>query len=362
MRIKMNVSFGNDTPADYSGANILDLEFEHRKISVKDVLVFPGIVNAHDHLEFNLFPHVANGSYTDYRQWGADIHSKNKETIDSIKKIPVDLRLRWGVLKNLINGITHIVHHGGHHDLIKAITYPVFLNYQYLHSLATERYWKLKLNSWSNKSVMFHIGEGTSPQVTEEIDRVLTWNLLHRDLIGIHAIGMTPAQSKHFKSVVWCPLSNMNLYKATANVGELRTNTAILFGTDSTLTGSPNFWEHLRLARTFGMLSDAELYETVTSRPRNVLWEGAPTSVVVARKKADDSLNAFFELNPEDILLVVINGVVRLVDESILQGYESGFSRIQVGPAQKLVSEADASVLKLLMNYSVRVPLDVSLL
>jgi len=43
-------------------------------INFKDALAFPGLFNAHDHLEFNLFPRLSSKIYRDYLEWGNDIH------------------------------------------------------------------------------------------------------------------------------------------------------------------------------------------------------------------------------------------------------------------------------------------------
>src|SRR5258706_11703399 len=77
-----------------------------------DALIFPGLINSHDHLDFNLFPKLGNRIYKNYVEWGNDIHQQNKETIDAVLKIPKKLRAQWGIYKNLLNGITAVFNHG----------------------------------------------------------------------------------------------------------------------------------------------------------------------------------------------------------------------------------------------------------
>ena len=74
------------------------------------------------------------------------------------------------------------------------------------------------------------------------------------------------------------------------------------------------------------MLSDQEIFNSVTSLPasvwglqdRGALVEGKSADIVVA-KRNDNShlLDNFFQLNPEDILLVLNKGEIVLFDESI---------------------------------------------
>src|ERR1700744_6413118 len=77
-----------------------------------NAIAFPGLINSHDHLEFNLFPQLGNKKYNNYVEWGTDIHLNNKPLIDNVLKIPKSLRAEWGIYKNLINGVTTVVNHG----------------------------------------------------------------------------------------------------------------------------------------------------------------------------------------------------------------------------------------------------------
>src|SRR5690242_9639325 len=82
------------------------------RIEFENAIAFPGLINSHDHLDFNLFPKLGNRIYNNYSEWGKDIHVQNKETIDAVLKIPLPLRTQWGLYKNLLNGITTVVNHG----------------------------------------------------------------------------------------------------------------------------------------------------------------------------------------------------------------------------------------------------------
>src|SRR4026207_1340069 len=70
----------------------------------EDAMILPGLINSHDHLDFNLFPKLGNRVYANYTEWGKDIHTTHKETIDQVLKVPESLRIRWGLFKNLLNG------------------------------------------------------------------------------------------------------------------------------------------------------------------------------------------------------------------------------------------------------------------
>ncbi len=42
-------------------------------VNVDGYLILPGLINAHDHLEFNLFPRLGRGPYPNSEAWARDI-------------------------------------------------------------------------------------------------------------------------------------------------------------------------------------------------------------------------------------------------------------------------------------------------
>ena len=44
-------------------------------------LALPGLVNAHDHLEFNLFPNLGRGPYPNAAAWAAGIYQPERPPI-----------------------------------------------------------------------------------------------------------------------------------------------------------------------------------------------------------------------------------------------------------------------------------------
>ena len=73
------------------------------------------------------------------------------------------------------------------------------------------------------------------------------------------------------KPLSGCPASNQFLLDATASIDQLKHQTQVLFGTDSTLTACWNIWDHLRLARGKKQMDDDELFAAVTENAADVL-------------------------------------------------------------------------------------------
>jgi cytosine/adenosine deaminase-related metal-dependent hydrolase len=322
------------------------LHFEHG-------VAFPGLINSHDHLHFNLFPRLGNRRYADYVEWGADIHTVNRKEIDAVLKIPAPLRAIWGLYKNLLNGVTTVVHHGESQRVAPGLI-EIFDHCHSLHSVRQERRWRWRLNKpWARSwPFVIHAGEGTNPAAHQEIDSLIRWNRLKRPLVAIHGVAMDPMQAKGFTALVWCPAANDFLLKATADISRLESHTRILFGTDSTLTAGWNLWEQLRLARSQRLMSDEGLFAALTTTPSKVwgmaakgrIKEGFQADIVIAREKnSPATLESWFEVNPADIVLVVQGGRVLLCDEEYEQqareaGVFSGlFSQVRVGATIKYV-------------------------
>jgi hypothetical protein len=309
-------------------------------------------------------------------EWGRHIHTVYKDQINAVLQIPQTLRTAWGMYKNLLAGVTTVVNHGA----LLHVENPLLTVYQQtqnLHSVQFQKKWKWHLNNpvLKNSTCVIHTGEGSDQQSSAEIDALLQWNLLKRKLIGIHAVAMNPAQAKKFAGLVWCPESNRVLLNHHAAVPALKAMTTLVFGTDSTLTGNWNIWQHLRLARKLALVSDDELF-AMTSSAAATLW-GIDTGELQAGKDADiiiaktasgrASWNDVFGINPECMLLVLHKGNIRLFDGSLLPQLSNGqvdlndFSRISINGKMKWVQGNLPALINRIKTYhpAVQLPKEI---
>lgn len=287
-------------------------------IEFDDATAFPGFINSHDHLDFNLFPQLGNRVYNNYTEWGKGIHECNKDEINEVLKVPEQLRIKCGLYKNLLNGVTTVVNHGKklkiEDDLINVVQPSS------LHSPAFEKRWKWKLNNpLLTAPVVMHIGEGTDAKTKNEIDEVKRWNFLKKRIIAVHGVAMNAEQAASFYGLVWCPASNYFLLNQTADIVKLKEKTNIVFGTDSTLTAPWNLWEHFRMCKRSGV-NESELITMVTSKPAQ-LWKLNQVGVIAEEKNADIIIlrkkDDFFGLNSCEMLLFLHNGNIRLIKKSL---------------------------------------------
>ncbi|WP_426671160.1 amidohydrolase family protein [Mucilaginibacter sp. McL0603] len=335
-------------------AQILPAHFhdknDQHELNFDNAIVFPGLINSHDHLDFNLFPSLGDRTYNNYTEWGRHIHKNYKDKINEVLKVPEALREQWGVYKNLLCGVTTVVNHG------KKIKNPpdiitVYQDCQSIHSVQFEKKWRLALNRPFRKQipVVIHSGEGTDEASFKEISTLAKWNLFKRPLIAVHGVAMNETQAKDFKALVWCPESNYFLLDRTAPVNRLKKYITVLFGTDSTLTGNWDLWDHVSLARKTKFLTDKELYDTLTVNAANTwqlnsgeIAEGRDADLVIAKSKHGlEGADAFFSINPEDILLVMHKGNISLFDEELYPQLKElnliGYSKVFIDGTYKYV-------------------------
>jgi cytosine/adenosine deaminase-related metal-dependent hydrolase len=316
---------------------------DNLNLAFDNAIIFPGLINSHDHLDFNLFPSLAGRTFKNYTEWGDYIHLKYKDIINEVLRIPEPLRIQWGIYKNLLCGVTTVVNHGkkvgAANDLI-----TVFQDCQSIHSVHFERRWRFALNNPLKKNLLavIHCGEGTDDLAANEIDQLIRSNMLRRSIVAVHGVAMTEEQAKQFKALVWCPESNYFLLDKSTPVDSLKKNIPILFGTDSTLTGDWNIWNHIRKAKQTELLSDQELFESLTISPANT-W-GLNTGVIAEEMDADlvvSKAESLFTTDPQNILLVMHKGNVSLFDETLLPQLKTtntnGYSSVSIGASNKYV-------------------------
>jgi cytosine/adenosine deaminase-related metal-dependent hydrolase len=343
------------------------------QINFENAIALPGLINSHDHLDFNCFVPLGERKYNNYTEWGRDIHKNYADEIESVLAVPRELRTLWGMYKNLLAGVTTVVNHGE----VLSVSRPlinILQDSQSLHSVSFQKHWKWKLNNpfLKNKLCVIHAGEGVDEQSATEINELLNYNLLNRKLVGVHGVAMAPGQAKKFAGLIWCPVSNMVLFDKHADVEQLKDSTTLVFGTDSTLTAGWDTWKHLRLGRSLKKLSDTELFASVTTSPAK-LWNtnggslqaGKDADIIVVNRKSEDNWEGVFSTTPADVLLVVHRGRVRLLDESVSSfPLSANFSSIGIDGKRKFIEGDLPGLIEKIHQYNpdIRFPVNARFL
>jgi len=283
-------------------------------IKVPDGELHPGLINAHDHLRLNHFGRLGNPHYANAYLWARDIQAREKETIRRGRTIPRRAALLHGAWKNLLAGVTHVMHH----DFWEADferEFPVqVLRMAFADSLGMTP----DMAPPPGLPFTLHVAEGIDTAAAEEVRTLDARGLLTPDLIAVHLVGPdTDGIARIGNSgcgVTWCPSSNHFLFGRTTPAALLTAGGDVLLGTDSLLTGAGDLLDELRYARSLNILSDSRLLDAVGAvaarrfgLPPHSLAIGATANLVVFRKP-------ILEAEARDVALVMSKGALRVLD------------------------------------------------
>jgi len=312
-------------------------------ISVDDVIVFPGLINSHEHLEFSLYPQLGDPPYVDVDEWARSVHQRYASIVARVEAVSPDIRRYWGLLKNLTSGVTTVMDHANPRgNSTYELPMRTIRPFRFVHRADTRWAWLRARYSRGPGPMVFHVGEGTSAAVRRRSGQFLRRSKARGPLIGVHGISLDAQSARYLDALVWCPVSNLFLFDQTADVASLKETTTILFGTDSGISAHGTIWDHLRVARECGGLSDMELLNSVTTTAMLAWGLASSGDLVIARRRSVDPLESFFNTTPGDICAIISQGQLVLLGEAFYQdiapdAWHDSYSGITIGELRQRV-------------------------
>jgi len=303
------------------------------QIDLSGFLILPGLINAHDHLEFALFPRLGRGGYANFLQWAQDIHGSAARVILEQRSVPRETRLRWGGIRNLLCGVTTVCHHNPYEVEVFERGFPVRVlkEFGWAHSVALDNELAEKRDATlQTEPFILHLGEGIDEQSGEELFRLEGEYRVDERSVLVHGLGLTEEGwtllRERRAKLIWCPSSNTFLFGRTLQAEKLRSLPSVALGSDSPLTANGDLLDEIRFARECGATAE-EIYAMVTSNAAQVLLmrggEGtlrvdAPADFFAVEDRGESPAEALATLSCADVKLVVIGGEVRLAAPEIL--------------------------------------------
>jgi cytosine/adenosine deaminase-related metal-dependent hydrolase len=325
------------------------------EIDCSDCFIYPGLINSHEHLDFNLYTRFGEPPYANAYEWGKDLHSRWKGKIAAVENIPFNRRLWWGAWKNLFSGVTRVVHHDPYYPRLR-LAYPVDVlkRYTFAHSLKFDPDLKRALaRRKPGIPFMIHLAEGRDEESLREISELDNLGGIDPRTVAVHAINLGEDEidilRRRGASVIWCPSSNSYLFGKTAPIHLLHTRIPVALGTDSSLTGAVSLFDELRTAQNLSALSSHDLFRMVTVAPRSIFRLPHDAGALVERGRADlfivsaatqgNPYDRLMRAEPGDILLLMASGRPLLIDRSFAPetGLEKDF-RLPLNGREKTIS------------------------
>jgi hypothetical protein len=213
--------------------------------------------------------------------------------------------------------------------------------------------------------LLLHLSEGTNEAARSHFTALHlpdnTWAITPA-LAGIHSLALAPedfqTMQEHGGAIVWSPLSNLLLYGKTADVKTAKQNgVRIGIGSDWSPSGSKNLLGELKVAYLYSaangnIFTNRELLSMATRTAAEILqWDkilgsieaGKLADLLVVAGESNDPYAAFFQAHETDITFVIINGVPRYGDPTLMMHFGSGTEQWQVGPVARVLNLAQAT-------------------
>ena len=307
--------------------------------------VYPGLINAHDHLELNHYPRTKfRDKYDNAHQWGEDVNARlNDSPFKELRAYPLNDRLFIGGLKNVLSGVTTVIHHNPPYKTLFRKKFPVRVlkNYGWAHSLrfdTPQHLQKTITKTHHNYGFFIHLAEGTDDVAAREYQTLKSLTQAHMHLILIHGVGITDAdlldagnQGNHFvHGLIWCPSTNIYLLGRTIDYEKFEITynvNALGLGSDSRLTADGDFLDEIRTAyahlKTYPTLNhDYFIHRTVMLDNAFIVGDeslygylnyGAPADWI-----AYPQSKKIYDLHRADLALVVRGGIPQIGNPDLM--------------------------------------------
>ncbi|WP_174236116.1 amidohydrolase family protein [Rhodanobacter sp. L36] len=330
------------TPLPIRGGRIgSSLAARAYRVDLRDHLIFPALINAHDHLHVNTVPPLRKvAPFPNSYAWIAAFKAHFEEpAVVAALQVPKEHRLRHGALKNLLAGTTCVAHHDPWHAALDVTDFPVALlrDFGWSYALGWPDYGPPVQQSFaatpSHRPWMIHLAEGTDDIAQAELSQLDQLGCLASNSVLIHGVGLREQDVDRViacgAAVVWCPTSNRNLLGRTLDPKRLHAAGRLALGSDSRVSGARDLLEEMRGVDERGELAPKHLLELVTTHAAGILGlpqrgslaAGSRADMLIVADRGGDELRNLVGIDRRHIRAVVRDGVPRIADPDFAEWF-----------------------------------------
>lgn len=308
-------------------------------------LIFPGLVDPHNHARYNVLDLIPFGeTFADRYEWqGTPIYNEFGDQFESILNYgggnaQIGNLYRLAETRALCSGTTTMqsANCSSEYDNFFAHQGVIVNNAERFPSLvydsvfplsAGESFWQGMQGEYWRRFVI-HLSEGVNSAALQEFYTWQSWGMLDSRTTILHGVPLRASEWELMAaadaSLVWSPMSNWVLYGATADVpSALAAGVNVALGPDWTESGSRDVLAELKFAceldRTeWGGVISPEQFALFVTRNAAVamggedrygqLTPGYQADLMVIPGDAIDPYGALLAARPADVALTVVSG------------------------------------------------------
>lgn len=345
-------------------------------------LIFPGLIDAHNHPHYNLLDQIPFGhQFEDRYDWQEDLlYQDFKDQFNNIldfggANAQLTNLFKYAEIRALASGTTTIQGYNvnGHfYDsfarqgivINNAERFPSRVYSQVFPLRQSPSFWEeKKAENWDR--FLIHLSEGTTQEALNEFYDWVNLGMLDERTTIIHGIPYSAVEwsmmAASGASLVWSPESNLRLYGSTSHIpSALAAGVNVALAPDWTESGSLSLLEELRVAQAVNhtywgdSIRSDQLVEFVTRNAAQAIGvrdhagqiiPGFRADLMVIDGDAHHPYDTLLNAHPSDVRLTVVNGRPMYGDAMLMVQFPflNNLEELKVGgESKKLAIQFDA--------------------
>ena len=347
-----------------------------------DGLIFPGLIDAHNHPRYNVLSEIPfpctfaeryewqdHPMYDDFNTQYYGILSPNgqNENSTNIWKLAEVRALTAGTtMIQGFNGYDHSADDVSHSGMIinNVERFPT-KSYSSTFPLEHQSDWiNNKRNQFWDRFII-HLSEGFSANSLQEFNTWSSWGMLDWRTSIIHGVPLGDTEWQLMADanahLIWSPFSNWVLYRQTADVpGALAAGVNVALAPDWTESGMDNLLDEMKFANSIsqelwdGLLTPTQLADMVTRNAAyavgvenrlGTLVAGYQANIMAIPASLPDPYSSLLQAEPADVITTIVSGRPMYGDPAIMDQFDFAVPTEDIlicGTPKKLAIQIDA--------------------
>jgi len=382
----------NKIVAVQSSPSQIPTGFENVPVIKTGGTIYPGLIELHNHLSYNILPlWDVPKIFTNRGQWAR--HPEKRKLITApmhvLGRTPgyIEAIVRYVECKCLVAGVT--TSQGitlSSSSKIKAYYSGVVRNVERTNNpdlpnagtriddIDSEDASKFLKQLQDSTCKLLHLSEGIDERSRDHFEALEIsdgkWAITNA-LAGIHSVALRSEDyqimKEHEASIVWSPLSNLLLYGQTADIYAAKDAGILIgIGSDWSPSGSKNLLCELKVAQLYsknfgGIFTNKEILAMATKNAAKILkWQDHLGSIernkladlIVVNGRRGDPYKRLINARETSITFVVIDGIPRCGQKRFMTIFGYDVEEIDVGSTKRVLNLTDDSSNPIIVDLS----------